>query len=36
LLCDDDFRRLSRQSDAGQRMLTALIQSFHREEREAS
>ena len=36
LLCDYDFRRLSRQSDEGQRMLTALIQSFHREEREAS
>lgn len=36
LLCDDDFRRLSRQADELQRVLTALIQSFHREEREVS
>src|SRR3954469_23261367 len=36
LLCDDNFRRLSRQADELQRMLTALIQSFHREEREVS
>ena len=35
-LCDDDFRKLTRQADELQRMLTALIQSFHREEREVS
>ena len=36
LRCDDDFRRLSRRIDEVQRMLTALIQSFHRQEREVS
>jgi four helix bundle protein len=36
VLRDEDFRELSRQADELQRMLTALIQSFHREEREAS
>ena len=30
LLSEEDFRRLSRQTDEVQRMLTALIQSFHR------
>jgi four helix bundle protein len=35
-LCDDDFRKLARQADELQRMLTALIQSFHREERAVS
>ena len=34
LLRDEDFRRLSRQADAIQRMLTALIQSFHSTEKE--
>ena len=29
LLSEQDFRRLSRQADELQRMLTALIQSFH-------
>src|SRR5438067_1461494 len=29
LLRDEDFHRLSRQADEVQRMLTALIQSFH-------
>jgi four helix bundle protein len=29
LLRDEDFRRLARQADEVQRMLTALIQSFH-------
>jgi four helix bundle protein len=36
LIQEEDFRRLSRQSDEVQRMLTALIQSFHSTKREAS
>lgn len=35
LLREEDFRRLSRQADEVQRMLTSLIQSFHIEKREA-
>lgn len=36
LLGEDDFRKLSQQADELQRMLTALIQSFHPKERQAS
>jgi four helix bundle protein len=35
LLGEEEFRRLSRQADELQRMLTALIQSFHRAPAEA-
>ena len=35
-LADEDFRRLSHQADELQRMLTALIQSFHPKESQAS
>jgi four helix bundle protein len=34
-LPEEDFHRLSRQADEVQRMLTALIQSFHLEKSEA-
>ena len=36
LLREEDFRRLSREADGLQRMLTALIQSLHPKERQAS
>ena len=36
LLTEEDFRRLSHQADEVQRMLTALIQSFHPKESQAS
>lgn len=35
-LREDDFRKLSQQADDLQRMLTALIQSFHPKEKQAS
>jgi four helix bundle protein len=36
LLREEDFRKLSRQADELQRMLTALIQSLHPKERQVS
>ena len=33
-LRDEDFRKLSHQADELQRMLTALIQSFHKEKKQ--
>jgi four helix bundle protein len=35
-LRDEDFRKLSREADELQRMLTALIQSFHPKERQVT